>query len=57
LRTTIFWEVTLNSFVEICWKFRETCLPHLQSRPMSAVASSSKMSENFHQTTWCYILE
>jgi hypothetical protein len=52
-----FWVVALYSLVEVYQHFRGTCYLHHQGRLitlMMVAASTSEMSVNFYQTTWCY---
>jgi hypothetical protein len=54
MKMAVFWVVAPSSLVEVYQYFRSTCCLHHQGALMMEAASTSEMSVNFYQTTWCY---
>jgi 7-cyano-7-deazaguanine synthase in queuosine biosynthesis len=52
MKMAVLWIAELCSLVEVYWRFRGICCLHHQAD--EEAASTSEVSVNFYQTTWCY---
>jgi hypothetical protein len=51
MKMAVLWVVAPHCLVEVYWHFRGACCLHHQGDVEAA--STSEMSVNFYQTTWC----
>jgi predicted transcriptional regulator len=54
MKMAVLWVVAPWSLVDVYQHFKGTCCLHQVTALMMEAASTSRISVNFYQTTWCY---